>query len=217
VREWNDVAAEARRSKVDVHMGRLFGIMVEKAAELPEGDPRRKYKYRVVFQGNQVVTQNWEAAVFQNLGSSPSNMEAGKAVGCYGCVVGHDIEQADAEQAYIQADIEGTTTWVALPPEAWPESWYVGKGDKRKPRYQRPVVLLKKALYWAPGFRDILGEALQQGGDQGRFQGDSQLAVLFLPRPAEVVPGCICGRLQDVGPPCQFVGRVEIVKDVLES
>ena len=81
VREWSDVAAEARRSKVDVRMGRLFGIMVEKAAELPEGGPRRKSKYHVVFQGNQVVTQNWEAAIFQNLGSSPPNMEAGKAVG----------------------------------------------------------------------------------------------------------------------------------------
>ena len=43
VREWHDVAAEARKDHVDVHMGRLFGIMVEKAAELPEGDPRTKY------------------------------------------------------------------------------------------------------------------------------------------------------------------------------
>ena len=40
-REWHDVAAEARKNNVNVHMGRLFGIMVEKAAELPEGDPRR--------------------------------------------------------------------------------------------------------------------------------------------------------------------------------
>ena len=39
VREWNDVAAEARRENVDVRMGRLFGIMVEKAAELPERGP----------------------------------------------------------------------------------------------------------------------------------------------------------------------------------
>ena len=67
--EWYDVAAEARKSNVNVHMGRLFGIMVEKAAELPEGGgSRRKHKYRVVFQGSQVVTQNWEAAIFQNLG-----------------------------------------------------------------------------------------------------------------------------------------------------
>ena len=164
-----------------MHMGRLFGIMVEKAAELPVGDPRRKYKYRVVFQGNQVVTQNWEAAIFQSLGSSPSNMEAGKAVDCYGCVVGHDIEQADAEQAYIQADIEGTTTWVALPPEAWPEDWYVGNGDEKKPRYQKPVVLLKKALYGHPDSGTFLGEALQQGGGKGRLQVGSQLAFLLLP------------------------------------
>ena len=55
VREWADVAAEARKRNVDVRMGRLFGIMVEKAAELPAGDPRRKYKHRVLFQGNQAV------------------------------------------------------------------------------------------------------------------------------------------------------------------
>ena len=64
-------------------------------------------KYRVVFQGNNVVTQNWETALFQDLGSSPASMEAGKAVDAYGCMMGHDIEQADAEQAYVQAYHEG--------------------------------------------------------------------------------------------------------------
>ena len=95
--------------------------MVEKGAELPKNDPRRKFKYRVVFQGNRVVTQNWETALFQDMGSSPASMEAGKYVDCHGCLPGHDIEQADAEQAYVQADLEGTETWVWLPPEAWPE------------------------------------------------------------------------------------------------
>jgi hypothetical protein len=37
--------------------GRVFGICVEKNAELLEGDPSRKYKGRVVFQGNQVLDQ----------------------------------------------------------------------------------------------------------------------------------------------------------------
>ena len=83
VREWSDVASEARRRKLEdpthnVHMGRLFGICVEKGSELPVGDSRRKYKYRVVFQGNRVITQNWEAALFQDMGSSPASMEAGK-------------------------------------------------------------------------------------------------------------------------------------------
>ena len=77
-------------------------------------------------------------------------MEAGKAADCYGCVTNHAIGQADAEQAYIQADIEGIATWVALPPEAWPDSWYVGKGEEKKPRYQKPVILLKKGFYGHP-------------------------------------------------------------------
>ena len=38
-------------------MGIVFGIMVLKGAELPEGDKRRKYKYRVVFQGNNIINQ----------------------------------------------------------------------------------------------------------------------------------------------------------------
>ena len=115
VREWGKVASEARQANMVVHMGRLFGIMVEKAAELPEGDPRRKLKHRAVLQGNKVVTQSWEAAMFPNLGSNPAIVESGKAADCYGCMAGHDTDQADAEQAYIQADLEGTQTSVALP------------------------------------------------------------------------------------------------------
>ncbi len=70
-------------------------------------DPRRKYKGRAVFQGNRVVNQNWEAAMFQNLGSSPASMESGKALDCLGCTPGYATVQADAEQAYMQADLKG--------------------------------------------------------------------------------------------------------------
>jgi hypothetical protein len=38
VREWNNVAAEARREGKEIHVGRLFGICVEKGSELPNGD-----------------------------------------------------------------------------------------------------------------------------------------------------------------------------------
>ena len=87
-------------------MGRLFGICVLKGAELPDtkdnwASGRKKYKYRVVFGGNRVVNQNWESAVFQNLGSAPASMEAGKAVDPYACFPGHHGQQADAEQAYV--------------------------------------------------------------------------------------------------------------------
>ena len=69
VREWSDVAAEARAKKRKgpnyvIHMGRLFGLCVLKGCEMAVNDKRRKYKYRVVFQGNQVVSQTWEAPVW---------------------------------------------------------------------------------------------------------------------------------------------------------
>ena len=37
----------------------------------------------------------------------------------FGSLPGHDMQQADAEQAYIQADLEGEESWVHLPPEAY--------------------------------------------------------------------------------------------------
>jgi len=124
-------------------MGRLFGICVLKGSELKENDPRRKYKYRVVFQGNNVINQNWEAAIFQDLGSAPASMEAGKVADCYGCLPGHATQQADAEQAYVQAKLTGRTTWVALPPDQWPDEW-------RQRGMHRLVVKLDKALYGHP-------------------------------------------------------------------
>ena len=46
VREWSEVAALAKRMGRKAHVGRIFDICVEKYAELPDGDPRRKYKGR---------------------------------------------------------------------------------------------------------------------------------------------------------------------------
>ncbi|MFM7985142.1 MAG: hypothetical protein ACKPKO_38070, partial [Candidatus Fonsibacter sp.] len=124
-------------------MGHLFGICVEKNAEL---DPSlRKFKGRVVFQGNQVYDQDRNYAIFRDLGSSPATLQAAKAVDFYVCLPGHCIEVADAEQAYIQADMQGDPTWVRLPPEARPEWW-----KKSFPHLRRPVCLLKKALYGHP-------------------------------------------------------------------
>ena len=64
-----------------------------------------------------------------------------------GCIEGNDIEQADAEQAYVQALMKGTETWVQLPPEHWPPEWYDENGECR---YDKPVVRLLKALYGHP-------------------------------------------------------------------
>ena len=84
-------------------------------------------------------------AVFQDVGSSPSNVQSGKSADCYGCMPGHT--PAAAEQACGQAELSGTETWAALPPEAWPDSWYRSDGT---PKCQRPVVRLIRALYGHP-------------------------------------------------------------------
>jgi hypothetical protein len=57
VREWSDVAAEARAAGKTVHHGRLAALCFEKNSELPVGDPSRKFKGRVVFLGNSVKDQ----------------------------------------------------------------------------------------------------------------------------------------------------------------
>ena len=100
--------------------------MCGKGSERPDGDARKKIKYRVVFGGYKGNGQSWEAAVFQRLGSSPASMSAGKFWGYYSCVEGNSGEQADAEQAYVQALLKGPETWVYIPPGGRPAGWSDG-------------------------------------------------------------------------------------------
>ncbi|MCP4242456.1 MAG: hypothetical protein GY772_18020, partial [bacterium] len=76
VREWRDVAREARRTGEKMHVGRIFTLCFEKNQELEVGSPARKFKGRVVFRGNDVRDENWEAAMFEELSSNPATMEA---------------------------------------------------------------------------------------------------------------------------------------------
>jgi hypothetical protein len=143
VRPWAEVAAEARREGRTVHFGTVFGICVEKGSELPLGHKDRKFKGRFVFRGNDVRDQNYDHAIFQELGSSPAALEAGKSAD-YGLHPGNSIEQSVAEQAYTQSLLLlllGTETWVELPEDRWPPEW---KG------IHRPVVPLELVLYGHP-------------------------------------------------------------------
>ena len=107
LREWDDVSQEARNKGEEIHLGFLFGIMVEKGSEFPEGDVRRYYKYRIVFRGNDVKDQNWEVAMFQEMATTPTTLEASRYSDLLGCFPGNSVEGRDVEQAYLQADMEG--------------------------------------------------------------------------------------------------------------
>ena len=150
VREYRDVMREARDEDRTIHMGKAAGICVEKNHELPPEDPLRKYKGRVVFLGDQVKTQNYEAAIFQDLGSCPASLEANKAADLYGLSPGHAIQGADATQAYTQAKLGGTETWIELPSEAWSDSNDPVYAKWQKAGMQRPVCPLILALYGHP-------------------------------------------------------------------
>ena len=143
VREYDDVVAEAKKSKKEVHMARVHGICVEKNYQLSEDNPGRKFKGRGVLLGNQVKNQHWEAAFFQDLGNSPASFEASRWADFYGCLPGHAVKLADAIQAYIQAKLKGPLCWVELPTDAWPPEIQYWK-------FRRPVVRLDKALYGHP-------------------------------------------------------------------
>ena len=141
MREWSEIADEARRLGKKVHVGRVFEIVVEKGSELKPGDPARKFKGRVVYQGNMVMDENWDAAIFSDLSSAPSSMEAAKAVDAYGLFPGKVVQQSDAAQAYTQSKLGGTETWIRLPRDQLPKKWQHMKD---------PVCPLLLALYGHP-------------------------------------------------------------------
>ena len=142
VREWHKVAEEARKLDIKVHVGRVFGIASLKGSELKQDDPDRKLKGRFVFQGNNVKDENYNPALFEELSSSPATLQAMKCVDAYGAFPGNATQQCDAEQAYIQAKLQGTPTWVRLPKELWPPEW--------REKFRDPVVKLNLALYGHP-------------------------------------------------------------------
>ena len=78
-------------------------------------------------------------------GGSPATMGAAKIADSFGCALGHSLEIADAVQAYVQAEMKGTSTWVCLPPEYRPAWW-----AKKYPHLRRPVCRLDRALYGHP-------------------------------------------------------------------
>ena len=88
LREWADVSAEARAREEEVHLGFLFGLMVEKGSEFQKDDPRRYFKYRIVFRGNDVKDQNYEVAMFQEMATTPTTLEASRYSSLLACLPG---------------------------------------------------------------------------------------------------------------------------------
>ena len=93
-----------------------------------------------MFLGNQVVNQDYQQAMFPELGNAPASMEAARLNDWYACLPGHSGGTTDGVQAYCQARLLGVECWIALPWTAVidTETWRV---------YRDPVTILEYALY----------------------------------------------------------------------
>ena len=96
--------------------------------------------------------QKCDCVIFQDLGRALATLQAAKASDFFGCLPGHSLEIADADQACIQAEMKGDPTLICLPPEARPSWW-----NKCFPHLRRPVRRLKQALYGHPDAGTYLG------------------------------------------------------------
>lgn len=88
-----------------LHVGRVFEICVT------GGRPWEKIPKDVLY----LKETTFEHAMFQQLGSSPAAMAAVKACDAYGLLAGNTIQQADAEAACVNAQLEDPPTNVRLP------------------------------------------------------------------------------------------------------
>ena len=102
VREAADVRREARSKGIKMHFGRVAELLYEKGGELPKGHPDRKFKRRCMFLGDNIRDKNHKFAVFDEIGMSPSSVEAGRVADALSLFDGYTLEQSDAVSAYTQ-------------------------------------------------------------------------------------------------------------------
>ena len=142
VREQEAMKTEARRTGMTFHLGSLMSICSIKFAELAKH--LQIYKGRLVYRGDCAKDEWGAAALYQERAASPTSVATTNSTIAYGTLPGHSITTADAVKAYAQAHLKSEhPTWVALPPEHWPQDWK----DKG---YRKPMVRLMQALYGHP-------------------------------------------------------------------
>ena len=110
-------------------------------------DGTRKYKGRVVFQGNQVRDESGLAAVFSDQASGSAHLKASRLLDVIARAPDCPGQQSDAVSARTRTLLHGdektepVETWVALPHVQEPSSWA---------NIPSPMCRLRLALYGHP-------------------------------------------------------------------
>lgn len=166
--------AAARADGKTIHVAEVMPIASIKHWE---SIPKRKYKGRLVFRGDDVRDTWGGAARFGEMFATPTNIQAINLAIYYGLLEGNTLRAADCCKAYLQAMLlTEEETYVVLPKELWLDSWHG--------RFKNPTVRLNKALYGHPlasAFWDLhLRQALI--GDLGLEAVDGRPSVFMCPK-----------------------------------
>ena len=134
-------------------LGRVFAILGIKGEEL--ADSLQQWKARIVFQGSNVRTKSGTSAhdIFEDVSNAPASFAAARVAMAVAAMKGLSATLRDAETAYLQALIDTPTrtpTFVELPREWWPDSWFHDGPARMQPKYIRPHCRLLRALYGHP-------------------------------------------------------------------
>ena len=113
VRSKKEVIDEARTSGAKVHFASLMDTCDLNNAEWEA--KHQKYKGRVVFRGDMVKDDSGSYAVFNEQGSSASQMTAAKVMDIISRLPGCDGHAADAVSADIQVEKEDAQKLLKIP------------------------------------------------------------------------------------------------------
>ena len=91
--------------------------------------------------------------LFQEVSNAPACFAAARVGLAIGTMRGFTATLRDAESAYLQALMDTptrTSTYVELPREWWPSTWFHYGAKRTEPKYIRPHCRLLRALYGHP-------------------------------------------------------------------
>ena len=171
---------EARNEGRTVHFASLMDRCHLKNSEFES--KYQKYKGRVVLRGDIVKDESGAHAVFNEQGSSASQMTAAKVTDVIARLPDCAGQAPDAVSAYTQVKMEDAPSllkipkserphiWIRLPKHKWPKSWS---------SMEDPVVLLARNLYGHPLAGLLLGTAIWESSLRTRLGKSSKLGMLI--------------------------------------
>ena len=160
VMEKNDRLEAAKAAGEVIYIAEIMSIASIKHWETPA---KRRRKGRIVLRGDDVRDAWGSAAVFGQLYSLPTNVQATNIALFYGMLHGNSIWAADCVKAYLQASLLNQDAekmyYVCLPEELWLPHW---RGVCKKPCV--PLLTLRPSAGCC-----ILGHA-PEAGSFGRHE-----------------------------------------------